>query len=74
MTDDARTVAITVNGDPRSAPVGSSVEDLLASFGLHPRMVVVEHNRTILDRARYASVVVSEGDTFELVHFVGGGR
>jgi thiamine biosynthesis protein ThiS len=74
MTDDARTVAITVNGDPRSAPVGSSVEDLLASFGLHPRMVVVEHNRTILDRARYASVVVSEGDMFELVHFVGGGR
>jgi thiamine biosynthesis protein ThiS len=74
MTDDARTVAITVNGDPRSAPAGSSVEDLLASFGLHPRMVVVEHNRTILDRARYASVVVSEGDMFELVHFVGGGR
>jgi thiamine biosynthesis protein ThiS len=74
MTDDTQTIGITVNGDQRRAPAGFSVEDLLASFGLHPRMVVVEHNRTILDRTRYGSVEVREGDTFELVHFVGGGR
>jgi thiamine biosynthesis protein ThiS len=74
MTDDTQTIGITVNGDQRRAPAGCSVEDLLASFGLHPRMVVVEHNRTILDRTRYGSVEVREGDTFELVHFVGGGR
>lgn len=74
MTGTADMVGITVNGDGRRAPAGSTVGDLLASFGLHPRMVVVEHNREILDRASYASVEVREGDVFELVHFVGGGR
>jgi sulfur carrier protein len=36
-------------------------------------MVVVELNREILERGRYGAVDVSEGDTIELVHFVGGG-
>jgi sulfur carrier protein len=36
-------------------------------------MVVVELNRDILDRERYSDVGVSDGDTLELVHFVGGG-
>jgi thiamine biosynthesis protein ThiS len=36
-------------------------------------MVVVEHNREILDRARLDAVEVREGDSLELVHFVGGG-
>jgi sulfur carrier protein len=36
-------------------------------------MVVVELNRDILERDRYREVAVSDGDTIELVHFVGGG-
>jgi sulfur carrier protein len=36
-------------------------------------MVVVELNREILERDGYEGVPVSEGDTIELVHFVGGG-
>jgi thiamine biosynthesis protein ThiS len=36
-------------------------------------MVVVELNRDILARDSYSDVEVTDGDTVELVHFVGGG-
>jgi thiamine biosynthesis protein ThiS len=66
-------MTITVNGEPREVTPGTSVSALLESLGLHPRLIVVEHNREILDRARYDATEVRSGDNFELVHFVGGG-
>jgi len=63
---------ITVNGEPR-AFAGATVADLLRELGLHPRLIVVEHNRSILDRERFETTPVRSGDVFELVHFVGGG-
>ncbi len=67
------TIRVTVNGEPRDVALGRSVEQFLSDLSLHPRMVVVEHNREILDRSRYAEVEVKPGDNLELVHFVGGG-
>jgi len=66
-------IRIVVNGDARDVQAGLNVTDLLASLGLHPRMVVVEYNREILDREQYVNTEVRNGDAFELVHFVGGG-
>ena len=67
-------VNITVNGELREVAEGLNVEQLLATLGLHPRLVVVEHNRQrILDRHELSATRVAEGDSFELVHFVGGG-
>ena len=63
-----------VNGEARAVPAGSTVGDLLRSLALDPRMVVVEHNRTILrDRSAYDTITLSPADTIEIVHFVGGG-
>lgn len=75
MTDPAvaETITVRVNGDPREIPAGLTVEGLLAHLSLSPRMVVVEHNGDILRRDGLADAVVQEGDTLELVHFVGGG-
>ena len=66
-------VNVTVNGAPRDVPAGLSEADLLRELGLHPGLVVVEHNREILERDRVADVAVRDGDVFEIVHFVGGG-
>lgn len=66
-------IAVTINGDAREIAAGRSVSALLGELGLHPRLVVVEHNRAILDRAGYDTTEVRAGDTLELVHFVGGG-
>jgi thiamine biosynthesis protein ThiS len=71
---DEQTVSLTVNGEEKELPAGSSVADLLASHKLDPRMVVVERNREILrDRDAYAGIALSGGDVIEIVHFVGGG-
>jgi len=67
------TIRVMLNGDPRDVASGRTVQTLLGDLGLHPKLVVVEHNRTILDRARYGETEVREGDTIEVVHFVGGG-
>ena len=74
LVHEPSTLALTVNGDPRSVAAGASLSDLLASLKLDPRLVVVEHNRTILrDRDAYASLILADGDILEIVHFVGGG-
>jgi thiamine biosynthesis protein ThiS len=67
------TIQVTVNGDVRTVDAGHTVTSFLESLELHPGLVVVERNREILDRDVYDTVPVEDGDTLELVHFVGGG-
>ena len=64
---------ITVNGESRQVPAPASVADLLLHLGLDPRTVVVELNREIVRRPRLDETALADGDTVELVHFVGGG-
>ena len=67
-------ITLMVNGAPRELERNSTVAGLLGSLRIDPRLVVVEHNRTILrDRDAYASLGLSDGDVVEIVHFVGGG-
>jgi thiamine biosynthesis protein ThiS len=74
LAHEPSTLALTVNGDSRSVAAGTTLADYLASLNLDPRLVVVEHNRTILrDRAAYPSIALGDGDVLEIVHFVGGG-
>jgi sulfur carrier protein len=67
------TIRIRLNGKERDFEAGQTVTRLLESLELKPGMVVVELNRDILERDRYPEVEISDGDTIELVHFVGGG-
>ncbi|MGE0158827.1 MAG: sulfur carrier protein ThiS [Gemmatimonadales bacterium] len=64
---------IRLNGKERDIGAGHTVRSLLRELELEPAMIVVELNRDILERDRYDDVAVREGDTLELVHFVGGG-
>ena len=66
-------IKIVVNGDERELRPGMTITDLLSDLGLHPRLIVVEHNREILDRDVFSTTPLSDGDALELVHFVGGG-
>lgn len=63
---------ITTNGEAASIePL--SVQEYLISLGIDPRRVAVELNRDILPKAQYQATLLQEGDTLEIVHFVGGG-
>ena len=67
------TIDVMINGERRTVAAGVTLLGLLASLELDPRVVVVEHNRAIVRRPRLPGVTVAEGDSIELVHFVGGG-
>ncbi len=71
MSDD--TIRVHLNGKDREVAAGHTVHSLIESLELHPAMVVVELNRDILTRETYTETPVHEGDSIELVHFVGGG-
>ncbi len=64
---------ITLNGDPFDAPGPVSVAALLESLAIDARRVAVEHNLVIVKRTAFEQTVVREGDTVEIVNFVGGG-
>ncbi len=66
-------LTLTVNGEARHVPPGSSVTDLLAVIGLAERKVAVERNMEIVPRSEYATTQLAPGDAIEIVHFIGGG-
>lgn len=64
---------LTINGMSRTVAPVDNVEHLLAELAVDPRAVVVEVNREIIRRPALATTAIREGDTIEIVHFVGGG-
>ena len=66
-------IVIQVNGEPRQTPQGTTVTALLEQIGLNAARVAVEYNLAILPRAKWAQTMISAGDRFEIVQFVGGG-
>ena len=69
----ADAIAIVVNGEPRDAAAGATVEAFLRGQGLDPDVVVVERNEVIVPRKAFAATVLEPDDELEVVHFVGGG-
>jgi thiamine biosynthesis protein ThiS len=66
-------VLITLNGEQYEVERPLSVVELLTRLDIDPRRVAIEHNLTIIKRHTFSDVIISEGDTVEIVNFVGGG-
>ncbi len=64
---------IIVNGKEKELPGGLTVQGLLEALGLSERRVAVELNRAIVAREAYGDTPVSDGDSVEVLSFVGGG-
>ena len=71
MTGDL--VTITLNGDPYDLSGPVTISELLAKLEIDARRVAVEHNLVIVKRAAFDATLVREGDSVEIVNFVGGG-
>ena len=63
---------VKVNGHPLDA-AGQTIAQLVAAEGYDPQRVAVERNEDIVPKAAYGSTVLADGDTVEIVSFVGGG-
>ena len=66
-------VHITLNGESHELERPVTVVELLAHLEIDPRRVAVEHNRSIIRRHTFSDVIIGDGDTIEIVNFVGGG-
>jgi sulfur carrier protein len=67
-------VNFQLNGRQVEVPIEiDSVEKLLAHYDLQSRIAVVEVNKEIVKKEEYESRRLSNGDTVEIIHFVGGG-
>ncbi|EAT15252.1 sulfur carrier protein ThiS [Desulfuromonas acetoxidans] len=64
---------ITVNNQSRTVTQGQTLADLINDMKLDAARIAVEYNRDILTREQLAEVSLKEGDTIEIVNFVGGG-
>jgi sulfur carrier protein len=64
---------LVINGESREVSDVATVTDLLVSFKLEQKILVVELNREIIERTEYHITSLQAGDRLEIVHFVGGG-
>ncbi|MBR4626989.1 MAG: sulfur carrier protein ThiS [Ruminococcus sp.] len=63
---------VKVNGEMLDMN-GKTVAELLIAMDTDSRRVAVELNEEIVPKAKYGETVLSDGDTVEVVRFVGGG-
>lgn len=64
---------ITLNGDTHEIAGPLTVTELLSQLRIDGRRVAVEHNLVVLKRDTFDATLVREGDSVEIVNFVGGG-
>ena len=63
---------VKVNGEPKEL-AGMTLAEYLAQTAYDPKRIAVERNGEIVPKSQYAEIVLQDGDTVEVVSFVGGG-
>ncbi|MFW6367137.1 MAG: sulfur carrier protein ThiS [bacterium] len=66
-------MTITLNGEQRELPDGTSAAALLETLDIHPEHVVVEVDLDIIPRDALEKCELRNGATVEIIKFVGGG-
>lgn len=62
-----------VNGEIITLTEPVSLKDFLEKSGYTTGRIAVERNGDIIPKQAYGAVILTEADTLEIVHFVGGG-
>ncbi len=52
---------------------GNTLAEYLASTNYDPKRIAVERNGDIVPKAKYGETILQDGDSVEIVSFVGGG-
>ena len=63
---------VKVNGTELDI-AGKTVAEYLAATKYDPKRIAVERNGDIVFKSQYAETVLLDGDSLEVVSFVGGG-
>ena len=63
---------VKVNGEERDI-AGKTIAEYLATTNYDMKRIAIERNGDIVPKAAYAETVLADGDSVEIVSFVGGG-
>ena len=63
---------VKVNGEPKDI-AGKTIAEYLATTDYDMKRIAVERNGDIVSKAQYSETVLKDGDSIEVVSFVGGG-
>ena len=63
---------VKVNGEPLDI-AGKTIAEYLATTNYDVKRIAVERNGDIVPKAQYGETVLQDGDSIEIVSFVGGG-
>ncbi len=64
---------ISLNGEKKVVPDGLTVSGLLEHLNIQQQRVAVELNLEIVKKSHYAATAIKDGDSLEVVSFMGGG-
>lgn len=64
---------LTVNGNETELTEAVNIAGLLNKFSVEAARAVVEVNGAIIDRSSFDTHRLNDGDSVEIVRFVGGG-
>ena len=64
---------ITINGQQKELTAAANLKDVIHQFCKDSNRVISELNGQIIKCAQWQDTPVKDGDTIELVNFVGGG-
>lgn len=63
---------VKINGHDENA-AGMTIEEYLKNTDYDPKRIAIERNEEIIPKSAYGAVVLNDGDSVEIVSFVGGG-
>ncbi len=64
---------LRINGKEHLCQGEIKLEDFVVDKNLKADRIVIEYNNQIIAQHRWESIILKEGDTLEIVSFVGGG-
>lgn len=72
-TSSGTSIQLLVNGELHTILSGSTVAGLLHRLDIRSDRVAVEVNLQIVERDRFETCTLQEGDRVEIISFIGGG-
>jgi sulfur carrier protein len=66
-------ITIKINGKDKEVKENASIADFLKSNDIDPIGVTIEHNLEVINAGSIAEIMLKDGDTLEVLRFVGGG-
>ncbi len=63
---------VKINGKELNV-AGKTISEFLATTDYDPKRIAVERNGDIVFKSQYGEILLQDGDSIEVVSFVGGG-